>query len=269
MERKYYKWPFSSSPWTKYKTLSKLPVLEKGVAITVWMIIGICFGLLGAGAVFTFGLANKANELDPMLDPGLIINILFFVPLLVTTVFIGLKQWAYYYGNGNPKDGIFVEKIRQVNQREMITDCALSVAGGFLVGVCFLPSYWFLSFAFYCALIILRCYLTLMRPKYANIAKRNGEKVPAFVGASIKVTHNHMLVKGVLAGWIVSDIVYILYSIIAFILCFFVLSNFSIVWRIVIFALVLGVLYVLFLHVIRMYSYGWGLWLLRKFNMNV
>lgn len=269
MERKHYEWPFSSSLWTKYKTLSELPILEKGSAITVWMIIGLCFGLLGPGAVLTFGLANRANELDPMLYPGLILNLPFFLPLLATTVFIGLKQWAYYYGNGSPKDGIFVEKVRQASQREMITDCALSVFGGFLGGVCFLPSYWFLSFAFYCSLVILRCYFALMRPRYANKAIRRGEEVPAFIGESIEATHNNISVKGILAGWIVSDIVYILYSIIAFILCFFVLSEFWIVWRIVMFAIILGVLYVLFLHVIRMYSYGWGLWFLGKFNMNV
>jgi hypothetical protein len=261
MGMRRYRAPFSSRPWTEYVYISELPALDKSEAKSLWMRIGVTFGLVGGGTAIAFGVAGKLDQIDPMLSSGLPLNLVFWIPLLATTGLIGLKQWRYYYGNESPKDGIFIEKIRQANEREMIMDVVLSIAGGVLIGFCFWPSFWFIMFALYSFLVILRCYFTLMRPKYARKARLNHEDVPVFIEESLNAYHNGLLVKAVLLGWIVSDVLYIVYDICAFLLCFYLLEKLGFAYRLCFFVVILGILFLLFLHIVRKYSYKWGLWL--------
>jgi len=262
MALRTYRIPFGNRPWTQYHSFSDLPVLDKSAAAALWMLLGVAFALTEGSVVVALATTGKADIVDPMLFPGLIANLLFWFPLLITTGFIGLKQWRYYYGNGSPKDGLFVEKIRQVNEREMIMDVVLSIAGGALIGSCFLPSYWFAMFALYCILVALRCHFTLMRPRYARTAQADGEIVPAFIAASLDENHNGLLVKGIVAGWIVSDLLFAVYGLSAFALCLFVIGGAHFAWRAILFLVLIAVLFVLFVHIIRKSSYTWGLWLL-------
>jgi len=262
MGKKHYRPPLSGDLWTQYESLTKLPALAKSDAKTLWMVLGIAFGLVGSGAAFALCLTGHGGSADPMLSSSVLENIPSWLLLAVMTALIGFKQWRYYFGNGSPKDGIFVRRIRQASEREQVADVALSIAGGLLVGSCFWPSYWFLVFGFYCFLVILRCYITLLRPRYAAAAKRRGEEVPEYFEKSLDRIHNGLRVKGVLAGWIVSDALFVAYSTMAFLRCFFFGGRLGLVWRLLMFGGLAGTLAFLFLHFVRKYSYRWGLWAL-------
>jgi len=235
------------------------------------MLLGLGFAALGAGTVISLGADKRANQMDPLLWPGILLNVLLWVPLAVVTGFVGWKQWCYYYGNpfgnGSPKDGIFVNAIRQANIRETIMDVVLSINGGALIGMIFLPSYWFLTFAVYCLVIILRCWFTLRRPKYAVKARAEGDDVPAFIDSAVDAKYNGLLVKAVLAGWIASDLLYFAYCVIAAVLCLTIFSGFGSLWKFLCFAVAVAVFFVLFLGVVKRHSHSWGLWLLRKTGM--
>jgi hypothetical protein len=200
MDNKAYKSPLSRLPWMHYGSFEELPVLDKSDGKALWMVLGATFGLLGAGVTVGLFMTKMASQVDPMLWESFFADIVLWTILLVITGLIGIKQWHYYYGNGSPKDGIFVQKIRQASTLEQYSDVALSFAGGLLIGLVALPSYWFVGFALYCTLVILRCYITLMRPKYAEKARKNGYTVPDYIDKSIGALHNGLLVKGILAG---------------------------------------------------------------------
>jgi hypothetical protein len=254
-------------PYTKFRSFEDLPVLDKNDAKTLFMVLGTTFGLLGAGVAFSLFMTGTVSHVDPMLSESVPVDFVFWLVLIAISGLIASKQWHYYYGNGSPKDGIFVEKLKQTSVLEQYADVALSFAGGLLGGLVALPSFWFLGFASYCVLVTVRCYITLMRPRYAAKARKKGEDIPEFIVTSIDALHNGLLVKGVLAGWILSDVLYVIYSLASFVVCFCVLGKLWVLWRIIAFLAITGVLAVLFLHVVRRHSYNWGLWLLRRVGM--
>lgn len=98
------------------------------------------------------------------------------VVLFILTVLIAIKQWSYYYGQGNGKAGFFANTCGCFNDREETLDIVLSFWGGLLfVSAVTMPSYWLFLIALYSSLVVLRCWVTLKRKTYAAIWNRKGE----------------------------------------------------------------------------------------------
>jgi len=140
-ERKMSSWNkyvgalFDTRLYTEYRALSDLPYVQPEVAKN-WLFWTWAFFWAIYGILFTLGVGRK----DALLTPN-ISGVGAVLACLAATGLIALKQWRYYYGGPGPKDGIFVQRLRQGSPTEALLDSALSAAGGVLLGMAVIPTW--------------------------------------------------------------------------------------------------------------------------------
>jgi len=247
--------PLSTRPF-RIESSEELPYLSKEIAAVA----------IGIGGVAAFGaILQMLLTMDPWAAmywneqrrDFYDVSIIF---LIVLSVLIAVKQLRYYYDTKGPhrKHGIFVKVIRQVNPREEFLDYVIAVTGGVLIVVSVtLPVFWFLMVSIFSFHVVLRCYVTLRRKVYSRRLQDRGVEVPQWYVEALDKEHNGMVVKSVLAGWVISQTLTGAYSLIVFV-CFYL--NFSLmsgIHRILFLATSLLGLFLLY-YCLSGPSYRWG-----------
>lgn len=186
-------YPFSTTLWTTYRSFTALPYLKSSAAWT-WFGLGFGFAALFLAVGTSLGFTDNL-----LLSSGRA----WFLPILLLvalTLFVGHKQFNYYFGNGGRKDGLFVKKLRQANQAEKTTDVLLALGGGVLLASAVSATWWFFVMSCYSGLVFLRCFFTLRRDVYwMHSAQRQGI---AFIPALLDASHNGLKADAILAGWV-------------------------------------------------------------------
>jgi len=112
--------------------------------------------------------------------PGDLSNRIFTVIALLTTAFIYIKVWTYYYGYGSSNkinNGLF-KKCEQVNARERSLDYLEVIIGALLIPSALKYYLWFTFLILFYFINLWRCYETYHRSKWKEELKKQGKEVP-------------------------------------------------------------------------------------------
>ncbi len=194
-------------PLKKIENFNDLPHLKWEAALFFFSL-----GTVGVLAGASQGFYKKDPWASPNWDGNILdySYILAVIILFLFTAKIGIKQWNYYYetkGEGK-KDGIFIEKLKQVNPRDKTLDAILSLNGGVLVFFTTMPVLWFFILFVYSLLVGYRCLTIVRRKQYKNIliSKGHVDVVSSWYDETLDHEYNGLTVKHVLYGWIISHI---------------------------------------------------------------
>jgi hypothetical protein len=199
MWKKYVGALIDTDLYEQFQTFEQLPVLERSIANN-WCLWMWCLTWTAIGFLYSLALIKR----DPCF------SIVGIVGSLIATGLIALKQWRYYYGGRGVKDGVFVLSIRQGSNAESFLDRALAAAGGVLLGMTVLPTWWFATVALYSAFVFMRCLVTLNRFHYW--ARAGSPPSLSFIPDALLATNAEKKTVGeVLAGWVFThSVVFIL-----------------------------------------------------------
>ena len=165
--RRAHTWALSRRLYRHYHSFDNLPFLPQPTAQMVWLSF-VTVVVLGSLVSFHLARPEKLIEIDPLIHPVWYWNLIPMLLLLALALFFAQKEWAYYYGNGHRKDGLFFEKLRWANELERSLDYLLVVLSGLVTGFALLPTLWPLCLSAYSAVAVARCYVTVRRPAYAS-----------------------------------------------------------------------------------------------------